>query len=64
MDGSHEPAYIGDDRCIVVKCPFLADYSATASRCRMPASNGLHPAEADPKRPASFLQSGHSLQMG
>ena len=26
----------------------VADYSPTASRCRMPASNGLHPAEADP----------------
>lgn len=37
--------------------PLLADYSPTASRCRMSASNGLHPAEADPKQPVGIPQS-------
>ncbi|CAI8771397.1 hypothetical protein EMIT0158MI4_150041 [Burkholderia ambifaria] len=35
--------------------PLLADYSPTVSRCRMPASNGLHPVE-------SATLPGHSLR--
>ncbi|WP_166742212.1 hypothetical protein [Burkholderia cepacia] len=39
-------ALIVNDLGVDVDRPKLAERSPTASRCRMPASNGLHPVES------------------
>jgi len=48
-------ALIVNDLGVDVDRPKLAERSPTASRCRMPASNGLHPVE-------SATLPGHSLR--